>query len=348
MVSFPRVERSIPAHCPPEPIVESKGAAPVSAATPMTEDWIHERLNRLGMQPPSGPPVVWRDTCHYMSIERDHLVELNGEVFLVRGNEREGRFGLDDQPKFWVKRALEINTGKMYILKLVIQESFKVSIGSREVLCVRSAEKESRVLDLVRGDARFMQGHTSCDASENPVRIINWIAGTDLLSYLHSLRVRHEDYSHTLLPAILARVANNIAALECLHKAGLCHGDIRNDHLLIERETGCYKWIDFDLEQDSPDFDIWSVGNILHCIVAKGFTTFRDALYAKPELSGSLSQDDASVFFPHRIMNLRKVYPYVPEKLNKILLRFSFGAEGCYDRISQLISDLGECISFMT
>jgi hypothetical protein len=54
----------------------------------------------------SGPPVVWQDTSNFMSIERDHIVELAGSLFLIRGNEHEGRFGLDDQPKFWVKRAL--------------------------------------------------------------------------------------------------------------------------------------------------------------------------------------------------------------------------------------------------
>ena len=301
----------------------------------------------MGMSPIPGPPVVWRDTTNYMSIERDHFVNLAGDFFLIRGNEHEGRFGLDDQPKFWVKRALDLSAGKTRILKLVIQESFRVSVGQRVVLCVRSAEKESRVLDLVRGDPRFMQGRTTCDASGNPVRVIDWIPGTDLLTYLHSVQVRHEEYCRTLLPTILAKVVDSIAALGRLHEAGLCHGDIRNDHLLIERETGSYKWIDFDLDQGSPDFDVWSVGNVLHCIVAKGFMTFRDALETWPGLSGGLSRDDASVFFPYRVMNLRKIFPYLPEKLNDVLLRFSCGAQVCYDRISQITADLAECASMM-
>ncbi len=318
----------------------------MSGSTHMTDDWIRERLRRLGMQPIPGPPVVWHDTRNYMSIERGQIIELAGDLFLVRGNEHEGRFGLDDQPKFWVKRALDLNTGKAHILKMVIKESFIVSVGPREVLCFRSAEKESKVLDLVRGDPRFMQGRTTCDASGNPVRVIDYIRAIDLLSYLHSLQVGHEQYCHTLLPAILAKVADNIAALARLHEAGICHGDIRNDHLLIERETGSYKWIDFDLDQGFADFDLWSVGNILHCVVAKGFMTFRDALDTRPELSGKLSHDDASVFFPYRVMNLRKIHPYLPEKLNDVLLRFSFGARVGYDRISQITDDLAECISY--
>jgi hypothetical protein len=233
----------------------------------------------------------------------------------------------------------------MRILKLVIEESFKVSVGAREVLCVRSAEKESKVLNLVRGDARFMQGRTVYDERGNPVRIIDFIRGTDLLTHLDSLRATHEEYCRALLPTILAKVADNIAALGRLHDAGLCHGDIRNDHLLVEHASGAYRWIDFDLEQGFPDFDVWSVGNILHYVVAKGFMTFRAVLDTWPELSGKLSRDDASVFFPHRVMNLRKVYSYLPEKLNRVLLRFSFGASAGYDRISQITEDLAEGVA---
>jgi hypothetical protein len=313
----------------------------------VTDEWIRERLRHLGM--PSLPcrPVVWRDTSHYMSIERDHIVDLEGGPFLIRGNEHEGRFGLDEQPKFWVKRALDLNTGQMHILKLVIQESFKVSVGAREVLCVRSAKKESEVLKLVRGDLRFMQGRTVCDSCGNLVRVIDFIRGTDLLTHLDSVCMPHEEYCRTLLPAILAGVADNVAALGRLHDAGLCRGDIRNDHLLVERETGSYKWIDFDLDQGFPDFDVWSVGNILHYVVAKGFMTFQSAVRTRPELSGKLSHDDASIFFPHRVMNLRKIYPYLPEKLNEVLLRFSFGKGACYSRISQITDDLAGCAASM-
>ena len=75
--------------------------------------------------------------------------------------------------------------------------------------------------------------------------------------------------------------------------------------------------------------------------------TFRGAVDTWPELSGKLSRDDASVFFPHRVMNLRKIYPYLPEKLNEVLLRFSFGTGACYDRISQITDDLAECVASM-
>jgi serine/threonine protein kinase len=204
-----------------------------------------------------------------MSIERDHVIDLQGDVFLVRCDEREGRFGLGDQPKFWVKRALNLNTGTMHILKLAFQEAFKVQVGSREIRCVRNAEKEGRVLELVRGDDRFMQGRTAYDSRGNLVRVIDFIRGVDLLSHLASIPGGHEQYCQTRLPEILAKVTRSIAGLARLHDAGLCHGDIRNDHLLIESKTGSYRWIDFDLTQDFRDFDIWSIGNVLHCVVAR-------------------------------------------------------------------------------
>jgi hypothetical protein len=85
------------------------------------------------------------------------------------------------------------------------------------------------------------------------------------------------------------------------------------------------------------------------CIVLwPGFVTFQDALLIRPELSGALAQEDASVFFPNRVMSLRKVYPYLPAKLNEVLRRFSFGAACCYDRISQITDDLADCVLGMT
>jgi hypothetical protein len=85
------------------------------------------------------------------------------------------------------------------------------------------------------------------------------------------------------------------------------------------------------------------VGNILHCIVARGFATFREAVQSRPELSGRFGEEDASMFFPHRIMNLRKVYPYIPDALNRVLLRFSVGTRVYYENVGQIVEDLEAC-----
>jgi hypothetical protein len=102
------------------------------------------------------------------------------------------------------------------------------------------------------------------------------------------------------------------------------------------------RWIDFDLTQDFSDFDVWSVGNILQVVIGKGLVTFRESLREQPHLSGELTEADASVFFPHRVMNLRKIFPYVPAKLNDILLRFSAGSDVFYETVSQVVEDLGD------
>ncbi len=308
-----------------------------------TLDWIAAQARLLGNLELPERPIVLTDTSDYMSIERGQVIELDGEFYVVRCNEREGRFGVDDQPKFWVKRAVDLRTGRVHILKLAFSEEFKIRVGPAEIRCSRSGEKEACVLELVRGNRHFMQGRTARDARGNLVRVIEFIYGADLLSHINAMPERHEVYCRTALPGILAKVCGSLAALDPLHELGLCHGDIRNDHVLVERDTGDYRWIDFDLTQDFSDFDIWSAGNILHYVVAKGFVTFRDALNERPELSGRLSEDDASAFFPHRVMNLGKVYPYLPPKLNQILLRFSLGARTWYDRIRQLTDDLGDC-----
>ena len=311
------------------------------------EEWIYEQARRFAPQSPLERLVLVSDTTNYMAIDRGHVVDLEGHLFLVRGNEREGRFGIDDQPKFWVKRAIDLQTGKLHILKLVFQEEFRAQVGSLQVRCVRSPEKEGRVLELTRGDPRFMQGRTARDARGNLVRIIVYITGVDLLHHVHSLPARHEEYFHSHFPAILANTVESLRGIQRLHEAGLCHGDIRNDHLILERSTGQFKWIDFDLNQDFADFDIWSAGNILHYVVGRGFVTFREAIQASPSLDGRLSDEDASVFFPHRVMNLRKIFAYVPPKLNDILLRFSAGARVFYDTMSQLADDLSECATAM-
>ncbi len=261
--------------------------------TQISDDWIRERVLRLTTAELRGQPMVVDDTTNYMSIERDQVVALGDDLFLVRSNEHEGRFSIDEQPKFWVKRAMDLKTGRMHILKFVIAEEFKARVGPIEVRCTRSPEKEAQVLDLVRGDIRFMQGRSARDARGNLVRIIDFIPSTDLLSYLHSLPGNHEQYFHLHLPRILTRIADSLGAIQRLHDEGLCHGDIRNDHVLIERGTGQYRWIDFDLKQDFRDFDVWSAGNILHCVVGKGFVTFRDAALQYPQWAAALAGDDA-------------------------------------------------------
>ena len=57
-----------------------------------------------------------------------------------------------------------------------------------------------------------------------------------------------------------------------------------------------------------------------------------------------LTEDDASAFFRNRVMNLDKVYPYLPQCLARMLRRFAVGSCARYERAEQVVEDLGACM----
>lgn len=275
-----------------------------------------------------------------MGIDRGDVIRLDGDLFLVRGVEREKRFGLSDEPKYWVKRAISLGDSRPRILKLVFAEVFRAQIGDRDFLCRRNADKEARVLEVMRGDPSFMQGWAGRDGRGNLVRVLDVIRGKDLLTLLGGFEMPHRQYAAEVLPRLLGRVCEALRAIARLHAAGLCHGDIRNDHLFAEDGSPTLRWIDFDLEQDTADFDVWSVGNILHVVAASRIVRIRDVLEQRPDLRGRISGDDAAMFFPYRLMNLEIVYPWLPQQLTAVLRRFAVGDCRRYGTVSEVVDDL--------
>jgi hypothetical protein len=144
---------------------------------------------------------------------------------------------------------------------------------------------------------------------------------------------------------MLARARGCVAGIVRLHQAGLCHGDIRSDHVLVEDGTGAFKWIDFDLDQGGPEYDVWSLGNLLHYVVGKGFVSFRDVRECLPDRFARLRPGDASFFFPHRVMSLCKVFPYLPRRLEGVLVRFSAGCTSPYETSRELLNDLEDVLA---
>ena len=61
-----------------------------------------------------------------------------------------------------------------------------------------------------------------------------------------------------------------------------------------------------------------------------------------PLVLDTLSEADINLVFHNRVVNLKKIYPYIPESLNRILLHFSTGANRFYEHTEQLLNDLGE------
>lgn len=284
--------------------------------------------------------VIHTDTTEFTRIGYGDVIALGERYFLVLRDEAERRFGLED-PKFWVKRCRNLATGERNLLKLVFNESFPMTIGSMVVTCTRSPRKESRILDLVRGDDRFMQGETVPDVAGNPVRILDVVPGKRLDERIEALEMPHREYFFELFPDVLARFIEACEAIAWLHARNEKHGDVRRDHLYVRYETGTYTWIDFDYTfdfQDSPfGLDLFGLGNILQFLVGMGQHTTQSV---SPEIRETIVPDDCSIMFPNRIVNLRKLFPYIPDELTNVLLRFSLAANVYYDVTTDLIHDL--------
>jgi len=291
---------------------------------------------------------VVRDTSDFFRVERGDVLLLSGRHYLVRCNEREGRFGLDEEPKLWVKRAIDLTNGDVKIIKLSFSESFAVSFGEVVFDLFRSPRKEARVLDRVKGHSGFMQGFSVRDAADNVVRIIEFIRGDTLHQRVISLAEDHERYYRESFPEIFQNFQGLVAAIHFLHHAGEKHGDIRRDHILVEKETGLYRWIDFDFNFHSPAnpfaYDLFGLGNVLAFLVGGGDLLVGDLKRDRPELFATLLPGDLNIVFRNRIVNLRKIYPYLPEDLNNVLLRFSQASEVYYERTEELLEDLSAVI----
>ncbi len=287
------------------------------------------------------------DTTEWMDIFRGHVIKLGNKEYVVRGNMTETRFGINEQPKYWVFNAVDLETGCEKIIKTVFYEEFTAHIGVFRIKCYRSPNKEAEVLALTKGDTRFMQGFNIPDDKNNNIRIIDFIRGRTFFQYVPTIPKDHKAYFSEDLPAILWKLNDMIEAIHLVHRLGHCHGDIRNDHIIIDADSGEYKWIDFDLKQDVSDFDLWSLGNIISYAVAKGLKTF-DMVLRGDEFTdkqkNSLIAADGSAFYEYRIMNLEKLYPYIPAKLSSILKHFTIKPIDYYHDISQFVDEYRDMI----
>lgn len=305
---------------------------------------LKERIEHHSNRRVRGEVPIFEDTSNYMAIYGGCVLRLAGDDFFVMGDTREGRFGIDDQPKYWVKYGVDLTTGERKIIKLVFYEEFDTELGLVKIKCRRRPEKESEILERMRGHPRFMQGRTVLDPKGNQVRIIEQIRGKSVYTYLEALDEDHETYYHEILPRIMPEIIASIEALAQLHARGLHHGDVRNDHIFIDQDRdGLYRWIDFDYWVNYADYDIWGVGNVLLFVVGKGIHSLRDVRRdpaGYPELRGELTEEDACLLAGYRVANLRRLFPYISPELNDVLLRYSAGAELFYETLSEPVADL--------
>ncbi|MCF6289932.1 MAG: hypothetical protein L3J03_02870 [Desulfobacterales bacterium] len=292
-------------------------------------------------------PRLFTDTADFTAIDYGDIILLDGRYFLVTGYTREGRFGVDDQPKQWVPRVEDLASGQRLILKLVFHETFSITVGGYTIPCFRNPEKEARILEMVRGNSRFMQGYGVRDAGGNLVRVLDVIVGRRLDKYIYKSNALHRQYHEEELPGILREFLGCTGAIAMLHANGLRHGDIRRDHIFVEYGTNTFKWIDFDYDFYLPErpfvLDVLELGNLLMFLVGRGNYYSRDVL-AHPEMGkrvmDTIIPDDMSLLSRNKVVNLRKLFPYISKELNDIFLHFSTASPVFYDTAEEFHEDL--------
>lgn len=289
---------------------------------------------------------VFTDTTEFYAIGPGDEIVVENQRYLVKGEEREYRFGIED-PKFWVKKVVDCHTQERKILKLAYIETFETSLAGVQIRCFRNPKKESDILDLVAHHPSFMHGCTYHDVRGNPVRVLDIVRGANLLNHIARIRLPHEKYFWTVLPEIIKRLIEAFNAIGYLHRNGFRHGDVRNDHLFVTPHQEQYVWIDFDydfeLNENPFGLDIFGLGNLLIYAIGKGFHQYymiKNDSYTYKDLKDRLSREDFSLLHKSRLVNLRKLYPYIPPMLNNILMHFSRGTHIFYDTVQEVVEDL--------
>jgi hypothetical protein len=321
--------------------------SPQERSAPPGEEELREMIAlRVGRERVPRRVRLVTDTTDFFRVDYDDVLMLGGRPYLIRNYEREGRFGIDEQPKFWVRRAVDLRDGSAKVIKMVFHETFHTKVGDLSFECRRSPRKEATVLEIVRGHPNFMQGFWEYDSAGNVLRIIDHIKGRSFASEVPKLGEGHEDYFHNHFPRLLDDYVELVDAIRFLHGRGQKHGDIRRDHIIRDSATGKGRWIDFDFNYMHPynmfGYDLSGLGNVLVFLAAGGDATVQELRERDPAAYGRLTADDLNIVFTNRVVNLRKVWPYVPKGLNRVLMHFSSGARAFYATTGELLSDLKE------
>ncbi|WP_419175812.1 serine/threonine protein kinase [Desulfosediminicola sp.] len=313
---------------------------------------ILERLqNHVAVRSQRRKPRLFADTSDFVNIDYGDVIHVDDRYFLIVGYTREGRFGVDEQPKQWVPKVYDLESGERHIVKLVFHERYTIRLGGLEVTCYRSPEKEAQVIELTRRNPSFMQGYAALDEVGNLVRILEIVNGRRLDKVVYQLGSDHRDYFENHLSGVLERFLVSVEGIVLLHRHGLKHGDIRRDHIFVDRQDGHFIWIDFDYDFYLPErpyaMDLFGLGNVLLFLL--GQQNFRpSAVLENPQFGqrvfDTLEQGDLALIAQDRIFNLKKIYSYIPEPLNDILLFFATGTDVMYDTVEEFRDDLARAV----
>ena len=294
--------------------------------------------------------LIFQDTSDFMNLEAGDVILLEDMPYLISRNEKEFGYGQDDDPKYWVKRTTNLETGETKIIKLVFFEELQQNIGGYNIRFFRSPEKEAAMLDLVKNNPHFMHGTWTSDLAGNNVRVIDYISGHSLVQIVAQLDCSHEKYFRQELIRLFPSLLNCLAALSFLHANNMVHGDVHWNHILWDREAKLFRWIDFDYAYYFPEnpfsVDLFGIGKVLANAIGQGPKFYHDLKRESEfgKIVGNLVAEDFSIIEGTQLMNLKKIYPYIPDSLNNILMHFSGHSEAFYQSVDEIIHDLRKAL----
>jgi hypothetical protein len=89
-------------------------------------------------------------------------------------------------------------------------------------------------------------------------------------------------------------------------------------------------------------FGIFGLGNILVYLAGRGDVTVQNLKQNNSPAYNLLFHEDVNIIFNNRLVNLKKVYPYIPDSLNLVMMHFSLVANVFYEDTLQFLSELQE------
>lgn len=301
------------------------------------QNYIHDHTSCLVFR-------ILEDTTNFFDVDYGNVLLINGVGYLVRGTETEKKFGMEGEPKPWVKSCINLVSGERKIVKLPFHEEFACVIDGVASRCLRNPEKESRILDKTAGHPGFMQGFHCLDSAGNNVRVLDRIVGPSLDNYIRAIAGDHRTYYERHLKGILEGLVYAFQSLADLHRMGEIHGDITPDHIFVDRNTGLFRWIDFDYDYTETNNlfirDIFEMGMLLSFVVGKGHIRFSEVKLKYPQVAERLRPEQMHASSPNRLADLRLIYPYISEELNSIIMNFSMGSTSRYEDADTLAKDI--------
>ena len=93
---------------------------------------------------------------------------------------------------------------------------------------------------------------------------------------------------------------------------------------------------------------MWRFGNLLQFVIGKGLNPIGQIIQSddfSQNVIDSLGPLDCGAYYTYRLMNLKKIYPYISPGLNEMLMRFSASSLRHYNQLWELMEVLREVIT---